>query len=437
MDAVSSPANAGEFARSDRAAAMAYVADTATETALRDGLSDLLPGPLETRRGGIRAAIAALQKLPSPRVLIVDVSGEEQPLTALGNLSDVVEPHVSVLVVGEVDSVDFYRAVTRGLGAAEYLARPLTRDTVARHFGPFALGEAPTAEAVLGGRLLTVTGVRGGAGATTVAVNLAWHFGHTARRHTVLLDANLQTGTTAFLLNVRPGSGLRTALEAPERIDSLLAERAAQPVSDRLHVLAAEEKLSARPDYAMGAASKLMDALRRRYNFIVGDVPFAPVPFYRDLLEAANQRVFVLDPSLAGVRDALRMLALPTSVEGAQRPVLVLNRAGRPGGLSRRQIEEALRMKVDVAIPDLPRLVGNAATLGQPAIARGGGAFRAAIGDLARQVGFTRLLDSDLATKAEDAKGRKSEATPPARPARGGSSAAPRPHRWWPFGKRK
>lgn len=425
MDAVAS-GNPVEIGRQDRAAAMAYVNDAATETALRDGLSDLLPGPLETRRGGIRAAIAALQKLPSPRVLIVDVSGEEQPLTALGNLSDVVEPHVSVLVVGEIDSVDFYRAVTRGLGVAEYLSRPLTRDTVARHFGPFALGEAPTAEAVLGGRLLTVTGVRGGAGATTVAVNLAWHFGQTARRHTVLFDANLQTGTTAFLLNVRPGSGLRTALEAPERIDALLAERAAQPVSDRLHVLAAEEKLTVMPEYAAGAAVKLTDALRRRYNFIIADVPFAPVPLYRDLLETANQRIFVVDPSLAGVRDALRLLALPSAVEGVQRPVLVLNRAGRPGGLSRRQIEDALRTKLDVVIPDLPRLVGNAATLGQPAVARGGGAFRAAIADLARQVGFTRLLDSDLAGKGGSERSGAAA-----------SGEAKTERRWWPFGAKK
>lgn len=391
-----------EHRRTDRPAALAFVNDAASEEALRDGLSDLLAQPLETRRGGIRAAIGALQRAPSPHVLIVDVSAEEQPLTALGTLSDVVEPDVSVLVIGESNDLDFYRAVTRGLGAAEYLARPLTRDTVARHFGPFALGEAPAAEGVLGGRLLSVTGVCGGAGASTVAVNLAWHFGQSARRHTVLLDPNVQTGVAAFLLNIQPGAGLRVALESPERIDALLAERAAQPVGDRLHVLAAEEKLGASPSFAPGAAEQLLAALRRRYNFIVADVPFAPVPLYRDLLDAANERILVMDPSLAAVRDTLRLVALPGGPTQARRPVVVLNRLGRPGGLSRRQIEDALHMKVDIVIPDLPRQIGGAASLGEPAVSRSG-PFRTAIVDLAKQVAFTRLLDGAKSGRLTDA----------------------------------
>ena len=72
---------------------------------------------------------------------------------------------------------------------------------------------------------------------------------------------------------------------------------------------------------------------------------------------------------------------------------MVLNRVGIPGGLTRRQVEDALKMKVDVAIPDLPRQVGNAATLGEPAMTSSSG-FRAGIIELARQVAFVGLLDS-------------------------------------------
>jgi hypothetical protein len=73
--------------RHDRAAAMSFVTDATTETALRDGLADVLPEGLDTHRGGIGAAIAMLQKIASPQVLIVDITGEDQPLAALGNLS--------------------------------------------------------------------------------------------------------------------------------------------------------------------------------------------------------------------------------------------------------------------------------------------------------------------------------------------------------------
>lgn len=393
-------------ARPDRASLVAFITESRSEEAIRDGLTEASAEDLDVRRGGVRAAIAAMQKQATPRVLIVDVSGEEQPLSALGDLSNVVEPDVCVLVVGEINSVDFYREVTRGLGAADYLSKPLTRDTVARHFVPFLRGHALPTQGVLGGRAIAITGVRGGTGATTVAVNLAWNFGVWMRRHTVLLDPDIHLGSAAFLLNIQPGPGLRLALESPERIDSLLAERAAQPAADRLHVLGGEEKLAIQPTPAPGAAGALLGALRRRYNFIVADVPFRASPFNRDLLDLVDQRVLVMEPTLASVRDTLRLLALPPGPEQAQRAIVVLNRIGITGGLTRRQVEDALKMKVDVAISDLPRQVGNAATLGEPAMASSSG-FRAGIQQIARQVAFVRLLDAAPDAAPSDHGGKR------------------------------
>jgi pilus assembly protein CpaE len=374
---------ATDFNRPDRPAAMAFVLDAASESALRDGFSEALLEPMEIRRGGIRAAIAAQQKAATPRLLVVDISGEDQPLLALGRLSEVVEPDTCVLVLGEIADLGLYREITRGMGAAEYLTKPLTRDLVSQHFAPFARGHAPPTSMTRGGRFITVTGTRGGVGASVIAASLAWHIGTTLRRHTVLLDADLHLGTAAFLFDTQPGPGLRAAIEAPERIDALLAERAAIPVADRLHVLSAQEKLTHEIAYAPGAAGLLLEALSRRYNFMIGDVRWQPLPFCRDLLAGAHHRVLVLTPSLGSVRDALRMM--PGGL-GQQRATLVLNRLGMPGGLKRTQIEEALKTKVDVVIPDLPRQIGHAVTMGDPAVNQSG-AFRAAIVDLSAQVG--------------------------------------------------
>ncbi len=389
---------------SEQASILAFVADALSETVLREALAEAVPQGMEVRRGNVRTAIGVLSRTPTPRTLIVDVSGEEQPLTALGDLSEVVEPDAQVLVIGDLEDVNFYRHVTRGLGALEYLYKPLSRDMVARHFHPFIATGKHQAEGVLGGRVVTVTGVRGGVGATTIAANLAWHFGVAARRHTVLLDPDLYRGSAALLLNAKTGNGLRTALEQPERIDELFVERAAQPVAERLNVLAGEERLAEAPAYAPDAAARLLEALRRRYNFVVADVPFAPLPLFRDLLDLAHQRVLVLDPSLAAVRDTLRLLALPPGKSQPRRAVVVLNRVGRPGGLARREIEDALKMKPDVVIPDLPRLAGHAASMGEPVVnARSG--FRAGVIALAREVAFVRLLDSSAGAKSTDLLG--------------------------------
>jgi pilus assembly protein CpaE len=385
--------HATDTERPDRPRVIAFVGDLETETALREGLLEALPQGFEIRRGTVRAAMAALHKMPTPHTLIVDVSGEDQPLSALAELSDVVEPDVRVLVIGDRDDLNFYRQVTRGLGVLEYLYQPLMRDMVARHFGPLILHRTPATEAVQGGRVVTVTGARGGTGASTIAANLAWHFGVEARRHTVLLDADLHCGTAALLLGAKTGPGLRTALEAPDRIDELFVERAAQPVSKRLHVLAGEEKLTETVNYAPNAAARLLDALRKRYNFVVIDVPYSALPLHRDLLMMAHQRVLVMDPSLGSVRDTLRLLALPNGPAQPRRGVLVLNRDTLPGGLNRRQLVEGLKMQPDVIIPDMPKVVGHAASMGEAAVAVPG-KFRTGMLLLAREVAFVRLLDS-------------------------------------------
>jgi hypothetical protein len=204
---------------------VAYVAGTAVAllmAALRGGLPMLAPGQL--RQGDARTATEALQREPTPQTLLVDISGIAEPFAALEALAAVCAPDVRVLVVGEQTDIGFYRQLTRDLCVAEYAHKPLTRDVVARLFGPL-LGGAP-AEASRGGKVIAVAGMRGGCGATTVAVNLALQLAERSHGHVALLDLHLRGGTTGLMLGVRPGTGLRVALEEPDRVDALFLDRA-------------------------------------------------------------------------------------------------------------------------------------------------------------------------------------------------------------------
>ena len=76
--------------RPDRKDIVAFVADADTESVLRDGLTYAAPRGVEFHRANVRRAIDLLRETSTPRVLIIDVSGEARPLTALEELSDVV-----------------------------------------------------------------------------------------------------------------------------------------------------------------------------------------------------------------------------------------------------------------------------------------------------------------------------------------------------------
>lgn len=372
--------------RPERKSLVCFAADAETEEALRGGLGEAGRQEAEFRRADITRAIAALGAMPSPWTLVVDVAGHPQPLAALEDLSQVVEPEIRVLVVGDRQDVGFYRQLTRGLGVADYLYKPLTAAMVAENFGPVVARRRFAAAPVRGGRLLSVTGARGGVGASTIAANLAWYMAHTAHRHSVVLDADLHRGSQALLLGAQADPGLRHAIEHPDRVDELFIERATTAAGDRLHLLAAEEPLAAPLAYAPGAAERLVALLRRRYNFILADAPFAPDGLGRELLDLAQHRILVLEPTLACIRDTLRLLQLEAGPGQANRPLLVLNRTGRKGGLSTSQVTEALKLAPDILLPDLPKRLEEAATLGEPAaVARG--PFRDAIARLARATG--------------------------------------------------
>ena len=379
-------------ASGDRLAFLAFVDDTRSEQVLREVLLEAGPEGAEVRRGGIGVAIQHLGRATTPQILLVDVAGVEQAFEALDELAQVCEPDVKVLVVGDREDLGFYRDLTRGLGVAEYLFKPLTREIVSRVFLPH-LTDRPTGEVSLrGGRVVLVAGVRGGVGATTIAANLAVHLADDAHRHVALVDLNLQTGSAALMLGARPSPGLRTAIETPEKVDLLFLERAGQPVGDRLRIFAAEERLGEAVDPTEDAVDHLIQLLRSRFNYVVIDAPAGYPASVRAAFERAHQRVLVMAPDLANARDLLRFHALPNAPMQARRGVVVLNQLGRPGALTRRQVEEALELTPDVVVPYLPRIVPASAHLGEPAV-RKTGAFRSAIAALAQEIAALRPVD--------------------------------------------
>jgi pilus assembly protein CpaE len=374
-----------EGAQSTRMPLIAYARDRETLEVLTEVLGSALGPAAEFRIGSIVQALGGLRRLGTPvAALLVDVSGESDPLGALEDLALYVEPGVRVFVIGDVDDIDFYRQITRNLGVHEYLSKPLNRDVVARSLLPVLTGSG--AAPARGGRIVSVTGARGGVGATTIAVNLAAQLADRSRHHILLFDANLNSGTAALMLGTHArGGGLREALENPSRVDPLFAERSTPAISDRLHLLAAEEPLDDMIVAADGAMRHLTGILCNRFNFVVTDLPAYPTPLSLELGALAHVKVLVMDPTLPSLRDALRHLALPRGPRQAARPIVVLNRAGLPGALTNKQVADAMGGDVDVIIPWLPKQMKTATTLGEPGV-RVRGPFQTAIEELANEI---------------------------------------------------
>ncbi len=379
----------------NRARFIGFVADENSAVTLSDAFLPAFPHGSPFHVVPFRTTLSILSRMVTPEIVLVDLSTEDQPLNAMMDLAEVVEPGTTVLMIGESRDLSFYRAAVNGMGVKEYLAKPLNKAAVVKHFLPLLGVMSPDEDIRRGGRIVAITGVRGGIGTSTIATNLAWSVGHDTHRHAILLDADLQSGTSNLSFGLPPSRGLLTAITSPERVDHMLIERVSQPAGDRLHLLAAQEQYDKEIPYTEGAAAVLTKALRQRYNFVIVDAGARHLPFARDLLQLAHQRVIVLDPSILAIRNLERLNHLPANATQSVKPILVLNQAGRPFAMSQAFMEEKLGMKIDIVIPDLPRLISKSEQYGEMAAAIRG-PFRTAIMHLAKLLGADPLLDEKL-----------------------------------------
>jgi pilus assembly protein CpaE len=361
---------------------LAYVVDAESEGLLRRAAAGLLMPHAEVRRGTVRTAIRDLGKQDSPDVLVVDLTGVHLTTGAMEELAQVCEPSVRVIAIGDRNDISLYRDL-RALGVAEYLFKPLPADQIEQALTRVMSGRS-TENHGRQGKLIAVTGARGGTGTTTIAINLAAHLARTGR-YIALVDLDLHGGTIALTLNLKPGQALREAIETPDRVDAVFLERAMTTAADRLDVLASEEPLGDRLAFHPEPVLALLNQLQNLYHYIVIDMPQGlTIPAW-PILDAASVRVVVADGSLASARDANRLRTIFEETAEKKRTLVVLNHAGAPGSLKSGDFATALGTRPDLAIDHLPKPLGVAATFGELAITRNR-TFRNAIGRLAQSI---------------------------------------------------
>ncbi len=271
---------------------------------------------------------------------MADISEIDDPITELERLSRVCPADVRVALIGESTEIPFYR-VLMAFGLSEYLPKPLTRDMVHTQLRPKLLGDVGPDPTDRGGHVISICGAQGGAGATSIAINLAVLLAETTKAKVALLDLHLQGGETAVMLGVRPGPGLRIALENPMRADTLFLERAAIEVNERVRLISADEDLDAQLDITEAGVRHVLGLLRQRFSYIVVDVPMPLAPAIHPVIALSRHVLVLLEAEVTGLRNAHALRAAVSNIAGKNRVFTLLNRANRAGGLPMATIAKA------------------------------------------------------------------------------------------------
>ena len=306
----------------------------------------------------LEAVMSRIREGYNPRVVAVDLSESTAPVTELGAARKILGSELKILAIGSVNDVALFRDL-RSAGATDYLVKPLSQEALTA-----ALDKRKGSSL---GQVVAFIGSRGGLGTTTTAVSCAWLFAHKRQERTALVDLDLHFGTVGLKLDTDPGSGLCEALEQPSRIDPLFVEHGMIKVSDTLQILAAEAGLDETLMVDPSAIDVLLYELRRKFSWVLVDLPRWMTPTQRTALGAATRVVVLCERSLAGLRDTIRLQALMRESAPQARVLLVdagvaSDRLNVPKG----EFEKAIGGRLDASLPYDTNAVASATSAGQP-----------------------------------------------------------------------
>jgi len=346
----------------DRAGVVAIVHDQATLDRIQGVIRELQLDDELSFEATLDAALRRIHEGLTPRVLVIDLSESPAPISELSAARAVGGAELKVLALGTVNDVGLYRDMIAA-GATDYLVKPPGREQLN------AILEKNGGSGGTGGlgQVIAFLGSRGGVGATTAAVSCGWIFAEDRKERTALVDLDLHFGTVALKLDSDPGNGLCEALEQPSRIDSLFIERAMIKVSENLRILAAEAAVADPQVIDTGAIDVLLYELRRKFAWVIVDLPRFVTPLHRVVLSTASRAILLCERSLAGLRDTIRLQTLLR--EQAPQTRLILIESGAHGDratVGKGEFEKAVGKSFDGTLPYDPKAAGAAANAGQP-----------------------------------------------------------------------
>jgi pilus assembly protein CpaE len=318
---------------------------------------------LKIQMGGMAAAIEAYSNAPTPNVIILESEGRSDILTGLDHLAGVCDAGTRVVVIGRTNDVLLYRELVRR-GVSDYVIAPVSPIDVVRAIcNLFSTHDAKPV-----GRIVAVTGAKGGVGASTIAHNIAWAIARDLALDSVVADLDLAFGTAGLDYNQDPTQGIADAVFSPDRIDTAFIDRLLSKCTDHLSLLAAPATLDRVYDFGTEAFDSVFDTLRASVPCIVLDVPHQWSGWTRRALISADDILIVAAPDLANLRNTKNLFDLLKSSRPNDRaPLYCLNQVGVPKRPEIKAAEFAKAIETDplALISFEPQLFGLAANNGQ------------------------------------------------------------------------
>jgi pilus assembly protein CpaE len=302
-------------------------------------------------------------------IVIVDISAEN-PQRAIKTI-ELIQANTLQLAIFANGTMQQPTTIVASMraGAGEYLDDSSGSDALLEALTRFSSNRTRTRGGAGKARIFTFLSAKGGAGATTAAVNTAVAL-QQAYGNVVLVDF-APVGHAQLHLNLRPSFGVPDALENLHRLDASLLEGLMTASKDGLHLLAGPQQ----PYHAVptpAELARLFDLLVNHYRYVVVDASSRLDATTRLLSDLSNAVLMVAQTDVVTLWSASRIHAFLEEGAGRNRLRMVLNRYKKIPGFTDEDIEQATHCKVLWKVPNAYQAISPSIDHGTPVVMQEG-----------------------------------------------------------------
>jgi pilus assembly protein CpaE len=293
----------------------------------------------------------------TPDLVIVDLNGESAPPQWLESLTQKLQ-HSTVLVCSPRKEPEFLIRVMQ-LGVREFLPMPLDRADLetALERVQAAKRQRSAPEFSLG-HMLAVTGLKGGRGATSVAVNLAVALAGQYPHRVALVDLGRPFPDVGKFLDQERTHSLMDLVLNKDHLDSAFLAKILQPHKTKMAVLHGCPDLKEMALVDPKMMQKVWGILRTSFDWIVVDLGHWLDELYLSTVREADLVLLLSELSIPDLQNLKKLWGL-LQQQGLNKEKVgvVVNRYHKGNGLGLNDLENIQQQPVFFTLPsDYPAL---------------------------------------------------------------------------------